>query len=161
MNQLNSQSSLKDTRELSVSTAMSQLRLDDGESSQPPLGRSLSHNPFLRNGSNLGTDGPGGALVLFEPPEGGLVAPQSPSMIPVRNKRISLPATPSRNPRTSPHKSMRLTSNSNNDPFLAWDVRGRLEDMEAMYFEMKDRMASTNVERSGLDEAVELLKARS
>ncbi|TVY87337.1 Kinesin-like protein, partial [Lachnellula willkommii] len=160
MNQLNSQSSLMGTRELSVSTAMSQLRLDDGESSQLPLGRSLSHNPFLRNGSNLGTDGSGGALVLFEPPEGGLVAPQSPSMIPVRNKRISLPATPSRNPKTSPRKSMRFASNSNNDPFLAWDVRGRLEDMEAMYFEMKNTVAGTKVERSGLEEAVELYKAK-
>ena len=139
---------------------MSQLRLDDGESSQPPSARSLSHNPFVSHGNHLGTDGPEGALVLFEAPEDSLVAPQSPSMIPVRNKRVSLPATPSRNLKTSPRKSTRMASNSNNDPFLAWDVRGRLEDMETMYREMKNKMAGTNVERSGLEEAVTIYKTR-
>jgi kinesin family member C1 len=161
MDTLNSQRSLNGIREVSVSTAMSQLRLDDGENSQPPSSRSLSHNPFVSNGSHhLENDGPEGVLVLFEPPEGSLVAAQTPSQIPVRSKRYSLNATPSRNPKTSPRKTSRLARDSNNDPFLAWDVRGRLEDMEAMYFEMKDKMAGTNLERSGLEEAVTLYKAR-
>ncbi|KFY63020.1 hypothetical protein V496_04292 [Pseudogymnoascus sp. VKM F-4515 (FW-2607)] len=41
-----------------------------------------------------------------------------------------------------------------------WDVRGRIEDMEAMYFELKDTMADTNVERRSLEEAVRHYKIK-
>lgn len=161
MQSLKSQRSLKSIREVSVSTAMSRLRLDDGEYSPPPSNRKLSHNPFIsNNGHGLGNNGSEGTLVLFEPPEGSLVAPQTPSQIPVPSKRYPLDATPSRKSKTSPRKSTLLTNDSNEDQFIAWDVRGRLEDMEAMYFDMKDKMAGTNMERSGLEEAVTLYKAK-
>jgi kinesin family protein C1 len=54
-----------------------------------------------------------------------------------------------------------LTKDSNIPAFTAWDVRGRLEDMEAMYSELKDKFSGTNIERNGLEEAVGLFKARS
>jgi kinesin family protein C1 len=39
-------------------------------------------------------------------------------------------------------------------------VRGRLEDMEAMYFELKDTLTGTSMERNGLEEAVAKFKAK-
>ncbi|KFY64332.1 hypothetical protein V497_01747 [Pseudogymnoascus sp. VKM F-4516 (FW-969)] len=41
-----------------------------------------------------------------------------------------------------------------------WDVHGRIEDMEAMYFELKDTMADTNVERKNLEETVRHYKIK-
>lgn len=167
------QRSLSNTRDFSVSTAMSQLRIDDAEYNRPeehqaisarmkrPSSASLSHNPFLNNGiQNGGIDGSESALVLFQPPEGSLVAPQTPSQIPVPSKRYPSNGTPCKTSKKYPHRNTNFTEDSNAASFLAWDVRGRLEDMEAMYFEMKDKMAGTNLERSGLEEAVALYKAR-
>ncbi|OBT87012.1 hypothetical protein VE02_03728 [Pseudogymnoascus sp. 03VT05] len=41
-----------------------------------------------------------------------------------------------------------------------WDVHGRIADMEAMYFELKDTMADTNVERKSLEETVRHYKIK-
>lgn len=53
-----------------------------------------------------------------------------------------------------------LSKDSNITGFTGWDVRGRIEDMEAMYFELKDTMADTNVERKSLEEAVRHYKIK-
>jgi len=167
------QRSLSNARDFSVSTAMSQLRIDDAEYNQPeehqaistrskrPSCASLSHNPFLSNGIQNGRmDGSESALVLFQPPEGSLVAPQTPSQIPVPSKRYPSNSTPCKTSKKYPHRKTNFTEDSNLAPFVAFDVRGRLEDIEAMYFEMKDKMAGSNLERNGLEEAVSLYKAR-
>lgn len=100
-------------------------------------------------------------MVLFQPrPEGSLVAPRTPSRIPVPSKCYAVDTTPCRKSKRSPERALYLTRDSNRDSYLAWDVRGRLEDMEAMYADMKDKMAGTNVERNGLEEALSLYKAR-
>ena len=43
----------------------------------------------------------------------------------------------------------------------AWDTKGRLEDMESLYFTLKSQMDSTTFERNGLEESVNLYKTRS
>ena len=43
----------------------------------------------------------------------------------------------------------------------AWDTKGRLEDMEYLYSELKQKMSGTTSERNGLEETVEIYKARS
>jgi kinesin family protein C1 len=70
------------------------------------------------------------------------------------------PATPSRAPISSPVKTPFLSKDSNITGFTVWDVHGRIEDMEAMYFELKDTMADTNVERKSLEEAVRHFKIK-
>jgi kinesin family protein C1 len=71
------------------------------------------------------------------------------------------PATPQRTPRLSLQKTPYLTKDSNVPAFTAWDVHGRLEDMEAMYSELKETLNGTSLERNGLEEAVAVYKARS
>ena len=120
----------------SFSTSLRDLRIDSGES----------------------------ALVLFQAPGDSLVAPKTPSQIPVLSKveasNLS-PVTPRKNPLLSPNKTPYLSKDSNITAFTAWDVRGRLEDMEAMYSELKDTLSGTSMERNGLEEAVAVYKARS
>jgi hypothetical protein len=53
-----------------------------------------------------------------------------------------------------------LGKDSNFREFTAWDVRGRLEDVEAMYSALKDTMSGTALERHDLEEAVTRYKAR-
>jgi kinesin family protein C1 len=96
-----------------------------------------------------------------------LVAPKTPSQIPVLKKAEALPnatpaATPSRSSKfSSPTKQVQyLTKDSNIPAFTAWDVHGRLEDMEAMYTELKKTLAGTAVDRNGLEEAIAQYKAR-
>ncbi|KUJ19370.1 kinesin-domain-containing protein [Mollisia scopiformis] len=68
-------------------------------------------------------------------------------------------------PKSRPTTSMENYSDDDEDipsqgKRKAWDVRGRLEDVEAMYSRMKDTLAGTNLERSGLEEAVSIYKTR-
>ncbi|KAF2232682.1 kinesin motor domain-containing protein [Viridothelium virens] len=42
----------------------------------------------------------------------------------------------------------------------AWDTKGRLEDMESLYAQLKGQMDSTTFERNGLEETVNLYKTR-
>ena len=72
------------------------------------------------------------------------------------------PVTPHKTPKISPKKSTPyLTKDSNMPSFAAWDVHGRLEDMEAMYDELKQTVKDTSLERNGLEEAVAVYKQRS
>jgi kinesin family protein C1 len=97
------------------------------------------------------------ALVLFGVSEKSFNLPKTPSQIPILSKAevsSATPATPSRVPIPSPVKTPFLSKDSNITGFTGWDVRGRIEDMEAMYHELKDTMADTNMERRSLEEAV-------
>jgi kinesin family protein C1 len=177
MQSLKSLRSVNNMRDVSVSTALSMLRIDEEQPSPwkehqaisstiPPTSSSSScHKPSISTGlRNLRIDSAESALVLFQAPGDSLVAPKTPSQIPVLSKpetHPATPATPSKNPKISPQKALYLTKDSNIPAFTAWDVRGRLEDMEAMYSELKDKFSGTNMERNGLEEAVALFKGRS
>jgi kinesin family protein C1 len=173
-------------RDVSVSTAMSRLCIDDLECNRspehqassrikPPSSPRLSHKPSIITGMRnlrLNDTSTENAMVLYQAPGDSLVAPKTPSQIPVLVKSKSkalrdTPTTPSRSHRSSPKKTNYLSKNSvvpsfteSDVGFLAWDVRGRLEDMEAMYSELKDTLNGTTLERNGLDEAVAVYKAR-
>jgi kinesin family member C1 len=174
-------------RDVSVSTAMSRLCIDDLECNnspehqanssrmKPPSSPRRSHKPSNTTGMRnlrLNDTSTENAMVLYQAPGDSLVAPKTPSQIPVLVKSKSralrdTPTTPSRSRRSSPKKTDYLSKNSivpafteSDVGFLAWDVRGRLEDMEAMYSELKDTLNGTTLERNGLDEAVAVYKAR-
>ena len=176
MQPLESLRSLKSMRDVSVSTALSMLRIDEElpgpwkehqaiSTTMPPTSSKSCHKPSISTGvRNLRIDCAESALVLFQAPGDSLVAPKTPSQIPVLSKpetHPATPATPSKSVKISPQKTPYLTKDSNIPAFTAWDVRGRLEDMEAMYSELKDKFSGTNMERNGLEEAVALFKARS
>lgn len=161
-------------REVSVTTALSKLRLDDGSSAnEPPISTRIpkaapgsirvSKSSSLAAMRKSKIDNISGTLVLFQKGERSLVTPSTPSQIPIFQKAEALratPATPSRVSKHSPTKPQFLTKDSNVTAFVAWDVRGRLEDMEAMYFELKDTLTGTSMERNGLEEAVAKFKAK-
>ena len=92
--------SIETIRDISVSTAMSRLRLDSevspskrqehqaiSSSMRPPATKKLSHKPSINTGMrNLRIDRAETALVLYELPGDNLVAPKTPSHIPVLSK---------------------------------------------------------------------------
>ena len=162
-------------REVSVTTALSNLRLDDSDSTNQTL-RSSRISKLPTPGSirvsksstcaamrKSRVDDINGALVPFSTNQRSLVTPSTPSQIPILSRaeaQCAMPATPSRVFKSSTTKSQFLTKDSNIPAFVAWDVRGRLEDMEAMYFELKDTLTGTSMERNGLEEAVAKFKAK-
>jgi len=176
LHSLRSQPSMGKIREVSVSTAMSRLCLDGEVSPCPrqehqaissdmrPPPSKLSHKPSINTGMrNLRIDSAETALVLYQSPGDSLVAPKTPSHSRSHSKADPFfsPVTPHRNHRISPHKTPYLTKDSNIPAITAWDVHNRLEDVEAMYAELKQSMQSTSSERNGLEEAVAVYKARS
>lgn len=175
---LKSSNSVSNKREVSVSTAMSRLRIvEERQPSQqpvhqvipmtmkPPSTKSLSHKHSISTGMRaLRINSSESALVLFQASGDSLVAPKTPSQIPVLSKMgavAAAPVTPCRIPRSSPSKPPFLTKDSNILGFIAWDVHGRLEDMEAMYSELKNTLSGTSLERNTLEEAQALYKAKS
>ncbi len=175
---LRSQPSMETIRDISVSTAMSRLSLDRevgpsklqehqaiSSDMRPPATKNLSHKPSINRAMwNLRLDSSETAVVLYELPRDTLVAPKTPSHIPVLSKADAsgFSPTPRKTPRPiSPYKIPYLTKDSNIPAFTAWDVHNRLEDVEAMYAELKQSMQSTSSERNGLEEAVSVYKARS
>lgn len=176
MQSLRPQHSAANMRDVSVSTAMSGLRLDGEVRSKeqheyqanstrlrPPQSR-LSHKSSISSGlRGLRIDSSETALVLFEPP-GESAAPKSPCHIPVLSKAeasMEPPITPRRTPKPSPQKTPFLTKDSNVPGFTAWDVDVRIERMEGMFSEMQNKVTNTSLERSVLEEAIALYKERS
>ncbi|KAI9787906.1 MAG: kinesin-like nuclear fusion protein [Candelina submexicana] len=96
------------------------------------------------------------------PSEEGLKAPITPSQIPRSVTPFIQHTTPSKTPKrpVSPKKSAPFLTRDSNTQGIAWDTRGRLEDMESLYAELKDKMNGTTNERNGLEEAVGVYKAR-
>ncbi|EKG10904.1 hypothetical protein MPH_11906 [Macrophomina phaseolina MS6] len=66
--------------------------------------------------------------------------------------------TPSNRPQTA------LDTADSDPPSLgkrkAWDTKGRLEDMEALYGELRQQMQSTTTERENMKENIEIYKAK-
>lgn len=170
--------SSNDMRDFSVSTAMSMLHIGDGhkrvQSKEHQASSNIMKSQLTPESSqktlicdviqNLMTDSTESALVLFQAHRDSSVAPKTPSQIPVPSKSeavITTPATPSRTPKFRPPKSNFLTKNSNITGYTAWDVRGRIEDMETMYERLMAQFSGTNVERERLEEAVGIYKSRS
>ncbi|KAF4624706.1 hypothetical protein G7Y89_g13463 [Cudoniella acicularis] len=167
--------SMNNHRDVSVSTAMSRLRIDSGNQSQqnecqaitttmkPPPSGSLSNRTSINTEpGNTRVDSSEMALVLFQAPSGTLV-PKTPSQIPVpirRGSSIATPITPCKAPRNSLSKAPYMTQDSNNPFDVAWDVRGRLEDMEAVFLEMKEKMNGSELESNRLEEVATVYKAR-
>jgi kinesin family member C1 len=162
-------------REVSVTTALSKLRLDDSDYNNRTLHSSrisklaapgsirVSKTSTYAAMRKSKVDGTSGALVPFSATQRSLVTPSTPSQIPILSRAeasCATPATPSRTFKSSTTKSQFLTKDSNIPAFIAWDVRGRLEDMEAMYSELKDTLTGTSMERNGLEEAVAKFKIK-
>jgi kinesin family member C1 len=160
-------------RDVSVRAALSQLSLEEPF---PAKTQACSHIPKLALRSprtsaastcaamrKSKVDDGNNAMVLFHNAEWSLVTPKTPSQIPVFSRAeasYATPATPSKAFRSSVTKTPFLTKDSNITAFTAWDVHGRLEDMEAMYSELKETLTGTSLERNGLEEAVAHFKAR-
>lgn len=65
-----------------------------------------------------------------------------------------------RTPIKSPCPQRFLTKDSNTVNFTAWDVDGRVGDMESQFKELKDMVNSTLTERKGHEDALEIQKTR-
>lgn len=168
-----------ENRDVSLSTAMSNLHIEENATSnhihqtqvivsmcKPKSIMSLCRESARSERLQNIDDFDGRAMILFQPLHDGLVAPKTPSHIPVLSKSdavVATPATPSKTPRCSKKSEITpfLTKESNIPSFTAWDVRDRLESIESMYTDLKNNLNSTSLERSGLEEAVALYKARS
>lgn len=59
----------------------------------------------------------------------------------------------------SPGKIIYLNRNSNT-PAPAWDTKGRLEDMETLYSQLKSQLDSAATEKTGMEEGISIYKAR-
>lgn len=135
-------------------------------SAQRPRSKTTqSHKPSVSRGLwNQRHNSSETALVLYEDPGDSLVAPKTPSQIPVLSKMEALkdtPATPCKLLKPSPQKTPYLTKDSNVTAFIAWDVDDRLERMESMYSKLEGTITSTTFDKSGLEEALAAYKARS
>jgi kinesin family protein C1 len=165
-------------RDASVSTAMGMLRIDENPlpdepqnyqaitgTGKPPSIPTLSHKISISSGmQNLRINSNESALVLFQAPGDSLVAPKTPSHIPVLSKMeavVATPATPCKTPKKSPQKTPFLSKNSNILAFCTeFNIQGRLESIEAMYSDLKDKFSGTNAERNGLEDAVAIYRTR-
>lgn len=95
--------------------------------------------------------------------------PQTPSFIPKAVPKTPRPARPPQTLKTpstrhkpqhaSPDKIVYLTRDSNT-PAIAWDTKGRLEDMESLYSELKSQFQGAAFEKTGLEESLALYKTR-
>ncbi|KAI9641423.1 kinesin-like nuclear fusion protein [Ciborinia camelliae] len=172
-NSMSSLCSQENLRDLSVSTALSRLKIND-EQTNPSAGYNLNSSPRkpprLRHkfsqsvGSrNMRLDNEEAALVLYKAPDHSSVAPKTPSHIPVLVKSefvTHTPVSPCKNSKISPSKTPYLTRDSNIPALLAFDVRGRLETMEAMYTKLESTVTGTNKDHDDLRNAVSAYKAK-
>ncbi|KAK8173571.1 P-loop containing nucleoside triphosphate hydrolase protein [Phyllosticta citrichinensis] len=73
--------------------------------------------------------------------------------------------SPSKTPKTSPCKDVTtpfLNKDSNlRAPLPAWDTKSRLDEMEALYGELRQQMTTTANERENIEEKIESHKAKS
>lgn len=88
--------------------------------------------------------------------------PKTPSHIPRRKpSKVLLQDDPSpiKSPKRTPSFIPFLTRDSNTKA-IAWDTRGRLQDVETLYSELKEKMNDTTNESSGLKETMAIYKTR-
>lgn len=94
--------------------------------------------------------------------------PKTPSQIPRRLAQTPASTmqhskTPSQAPiKPSPsRKTFIYLTRESNTPVLAWDTKGRLDDMQTMYDELKEKMTAGISEKNGVNEMINLYKTRS
>jgi kinesin family protein C1 len=159
-------------RDVSVSTAMSRLTLYGEEPDPTTMDQARSSTtkaPFSRHKYSLSTgygygrmDTEEGALVLYEGPDYSSVAPKTPSHIPVDKWELArfAPETPSRLPRPSPQKHKFVSRDSNTTGLPDFKLNSRLEQMEAMYNDLKSSVAGAQFDRNSIEETVAVYKSR-
>lgn len=173
-NSMRSLRSQENLRDLSVSTALGRLQIND-EQTNPSAGYNLGSSPrkppprFRHKYSqsvghrSMRSDNEEAALVLYEAPDHSSVAPKTPSHIPVLAKSefvTPTPVSPCKNSKLSPSKTPFLTKDSNVPALVAFDVRGRLDTMEAMYAKLASTVDGTNKDHDNLRNAVSVYKAK-
>ncbi|KAI4842428.1 kinesin-domain-containing protein, partial [Aureobasidium sp. EXF-8845] len=100
------------------------------------------------------------------------LCPKTPSQIPKPKSVLKTPYPPEpdlhifKTPYTkysvhnaSPGKIVYLNRNSNT-PAPAWDTKGRLEDMETLYSQLKSQLDSAATEKTGMEEGISMFKTR-
>lgn len=60
-----------------------------------------------------------------------------------------------------PQERIQYLTRGSNTPAPAWDTKGRLEDMEMLYSELKTQLSSSEKHKSGVEESLALYKIRS
>lgn len=133
----------KPSRNFSLSTAFQGLSLDHGGATQPgdSMFDSLQREPQCpRTPSRILKRAP---MQLRQAPS--VFSFKTPTKYKIAN--------------SSPNKVVYLTRNSNT-PAPAWDTKGRLEDMELLYSQLKSQMEGATTEKSGLEETLTLYKTR-
>ncbi|RDL34375.1 putative carboxy-terminal kinesin 2 [Venustampulla echinocandica] len=163
-------------RDVSVSTAMQQLSLDqidydDENEEHQAISTTVNSQTSVQSQKHYTNDDSGDlwthnsekALVLFMESANSLVGPKTPSKIPLRRRPdiTPTPTTPFRFSKPSGKKKQFLTKDSNVTGFLGFDIDNRLEKMEAMYSDLIDKVNLSSLERNGLEEAVTVFKART
>ena len=172
---------VRNLRDLSVSTAMTNLSLDDCQALRkrdqaisnammlpPPKPKSLAHKQsLLADMRNMRANNLETSLVLFDALGDSPAAPVTPSYIPVLSKlegQAASPITPCRSSRKSPSKSSLrssfLTKDSNTVGFTAWDVDNRLQKMESRFAEMQNALEGTVTDRHDLEKEQALLRQK-
>lgn len=68
--------------------------------------------------------------------------------------------SPNKSPAKSPMRNNYLTKDSNLTGFVAFDVDGRVGDIESQFKELKAMVDTTLLDRKGMDDALELAKKR-
>jgi len=103
-------------------------------------------------------------FVLSRVSEDSLVAPKTPSHIPILKKPeaiVAAPASPSKTHKISPIKTQFLSKDSNITGFSAWDVDARLGSIESMYADLQETIKSTTTDRSEMEKEVGIYKLKS
>ncbi|CAG8983161.1 hypothetical protein HYALB_00010309 [Hymenoscyphus albidus] len=168
-----SQRSVSNATDSSVSSALARLRIDsddDGyrsdddrairETARRTARPSLSTRSSLSNGFQGLRGGSETALVLFGQPEDSLVAfnPKTPSQIPVPIKRREIEYTPQTPSRVSKDRFKQThMKRHSNIGFVAWgpeDIDNRMNDMDAMFKQMKEAKEAMSQEQSNHERMV-------
>jgi len=99
------------------------------------------------------------AVSDFERPKTPSHIPKLPSRTPTAVRPLKFGKTPLTKHKHSPTKVEYMTRDSNT-PAPAWDTKGRLEDMESLYSQLKSQFEGAAFEKTGLEESLTLYKTR-
>ncbi|EPE28653.1 P-loop containing nucleoside triphosphate hydrolase [Glarea lozoyensis ATCC 20868] len=168
---LRSHSTRCNTRDSSIATALQKMHIDENNcyysTNNQAAGSKLLLPPRL---SYRGPDSSGSgdswsqsfnqAVVLWEDPGDGLVAPQTPSHIPIPKTRHGnirrAPITPSSPSKASPMKSTYLTKDSDIAAPTDWDTKAKLDEVMACYHKIREDSSKT----TALEQAVPVYKEK-
>ena len=126
--------------------------------STPPAGRSLREISLNTAMGRLTLN-----QALQDTPKVFTETPHAPSQIPKRvsvTRNASEALSPSKPPQKTPKRLPQFLSRFSNDT-IAWDTEGRLEDMERMCSQFKEKIDGATTESNGLKDMVADYKSRS